>query len=428
LRAPRTGDERVVNDTFTVSLFVRPMRLVSGSVVDTTNGSGVYAQVYFQFIDDTGIVYFDSTQTDSSSGDFSIDLIDSLYRAYVLTEIPYPDFVEEDIYVTPDSVSDLTFGLHPADVLVINRDNEARYAEYYEKPFDTLNITCKVWAPVNQGLFPLSRIGEFNTNTVIWYTGRAVTDNVTAQEQESLMVFLDDGGKLLITGQNIGEELSGTPFYSDYLHAQLVDDSIHTAYCYPDTMDSLGQHVGELFTTGSSGAVNQYSRDVIASDGSSHEFLYYDESLTEAAGIWYGDPVYNYQVIYFGFGIEAIHKRPGYMSRTELLAQVLEWFNVLAIEETASSRDVKPLFCVYPNPVRSRLTMYLHDAALHGKSTIRIYDAAGRLVTTLTYDEPIDTMIWHLRDSQNRRVPNGVYFIQFETPDTKEMVKTVVIR
>jgi len=423
-----SGDERVMNDTFTVALFVRPMRLVSGSVIDTTNGSGIYAKMYFQFIDDTGMVYFDSTETDSSSGDFSIYLIDSLYRAYVLTEIPYPDFVEEDIYVTPDSVADLNFSLHPADVLVVNRDNEARYATYYQKPLDTLNITYKVWAPVKQGLFPLSRIGEFNMNTVIWYTGSAVTDNVTAQEQESLMVFLDGGGKLLITGQNIGEEISGTPFYSDYLHAQLVDDSIHTAYCYPDTTDSLGQHIGKLFTTGSSGAVNQYSRDVIASDGSAHEFLYYDESLTEAAGIWYDDPVYNYQVIYFGFGIEAIHKRPGYMSRTELLTQILEWFDVLAIEETASNHDIIPLFSVYPNPVRSKLIMYLHDVTLQGKSTVRIYDAVGRLITTLIYNRPIDTIIWHLRDAQNRHVPNGVYFIEFETGETKEIVKTVVIR
>ncbi len=421
------GDEREGNDTFDVSLFVRPLRFVSGSIIDTTNGSGIYAKLCFQFTDDTGTVYFDSTATDSATGNFSIYLIDSLYRAYILTDIPYPDLVVEDIYVTPDSVSDLNFSLHPADILVINRDDEARYAEYYEKPLDTLNMTYKVWAPVNQGLFPMGRIAEFNKNTIIWYTGRAVTDNVTPEEQESLMVFLDDGGKLLITGQNIGEEISGTPFYSDYLHAQLIDDSIHTAYCYPDTTDSLGQNIGNLFTTGASGAVNQYSRDVIASDGSSHEFLFYDDSMTAAAGIWYDDPSSDYQVIYFGFGIEAIHKRPGYMSRTELLAEILDWFDVLAIEESVVN-PVQPMFSIYPNPVCGKLTLYLHDATLHGKGTIQIYDAAGRLIKTLIHDRPLSTMIWDLHDAQGRRVPAGIYFVRLEIDTREETVKAVILR
>ncbi len=421
------GDERNENDTFDVSLFVRPLRLVAGSIVDTTTGSGIYAKLYFQFADDTGTVYFDSTETDSSSGNFSIYLIDSLYMAYILTDIPYPDFVEGNIYVTPDSVSTLDFYLYPADILVINRDSEARYAEYYEKPLDTLNMTYKVWAPVNQGLFPMSRIPEFNLNTIIWYTGMAVTDNVTPEEQESLAVFLNSGGKLLITGQNIGEEISGTPFYSDYLHAQLIDDSIHTAYCYPDTTDSLGDKIGRLFTTGASGAVNQYSRDVIASDDSSHEFLFYDESMTEASGIWYDDPVSHYQLIYFGFGIEAIHKRPGFMSRTELLTEILEWFDVLAIKETESSH-LQPVFNVYPNPAHCKLTLYLHDAAFRGEVLIGIYDAAGRLIKELVHNKPLNTMIWDLHDSLGRRVSSGIYFIRLVIDTKEEIIKAVVLR
>ncbi len=422
------GDERIENDTFNTSIYVRPMRLVSGSVVDTTTGFGIYAKLYFQFIEDTGEVYFDSTETDSSSGAFTIYLIDSLYRSFVYTEIPYPDLVEEYVYVTPDSISDLNFGLGAADLLVMNRDNEARYSEYYEGPLDSLNVTYKVWAPVNQGLFPMSRIGEFNTNTIIWYTGKAITDNVTAQEQESLMVFLDDGGKLLITGQNIGEEIAGTQFYNNYLHAQFIDDSIHTVYCYPDTLDSLGQNIGKLFTTGASGALNQYSRDVIASDGSSYQFLYYDESLTDAAGIWYNDPIYEYQVIYFGFGIEAIHKISDYMSRIELLAQILKWFDVLSIEETASNHYVQPMFSVYPNPARREVFIRFQGTLPHENGSLKIYDATGRFIRKLTHKKLLDDVIWDLHDSHGRRVPAGIYFIKLEIDEKREVIKSIVIR
>ncbi len=420
------GDERIENDTFSTSYYVRPLRLVTGMVFDTSMTAGIYAKLFFQFIDDAGTVYFDSTETDSSTGIFNIYLIDSLYRAFIFTEIPYPELVEEDIYVTPDSISELNFYLDPADLLIVNRDNEAKYSEYYEEPLDSLSKTYKVWAPITQGLFPIGRINEFNDNTIIWYTGDAEIDNVTPDEQESLMVFLDNGGKLLITGQNIGEEIGSTQFYTDYLHAQLVSDSLHSLYCYPDTLDSLGRTIGPLFTTG--GVSNQYSRDVIASDGSSHQFLYYDTTHANCAGTWYNDPLVHYQTIYCGFGIEAVHHRPSYMTRKELLAQFLTWFDVLSIEEHTDDQCLQPLFSIYPNPARTKVALYFRGIALQQKGSIRIYDSAGRLIKTLLQNSLLRDMTWDLCDARGRRVSTGVYFVRLQTTEKNVTVKTIVLR
>lgn len=421
------GDERTENDTFYTSLYVRPLRLVSGMVVDSMSGFGIFTKLYFQFTDET-TVYFDSAVTDSITGIFSVYLIDSLYRAAISTDIPYPDSVHEDIYVTPDSISELNFYLNPTDLLIINRDDEARYAEYYTGPLDSLNFTYKVWAPINQGVFPISRIGEFNFNTIIWYTGNAEVDNVTSEEQESLMVFLDSGGKLLITGQNIGEEISGTPFFTDYLHAQLINDSIHELKCFPDTLDSLGQSIGKLYTVG---AQNQYSRDVIASDGSSYEFLYYDSLLSDVSAIWYNDPLVDYQTIYCGFGVEAVYKPipwVDYMSRKDLLDQFLNWFGVVGIEEHISVDSPKTLFAIYPNPARRRLSIYAVKNLVSEKVSIKIYDATGRLVKTLRKKETHDKLVWDLRDANNRQVPNGVYFVRVEANDISEIKKAIILR
>ena len=293
------GDERSENDTLETTFYVKPLRLVSGSVQDTLNASGIFSRLYFQFIDAGSEVFFDSCQSDPVTGEFEVYLIDSLYRAFLFTDIPYPDIVRDDIYVTPDSISDLDIYLDPADLLIVNRDSEAQYAEYYEEALDSLHVTCKVWSVVEQGIFPFSRLGEFNHDVIIWYTGKSVTDNVTPEEQDSLMLFLDAGGKLLISGQNIGQEISGTLFYTDYLHAAFVDDSIQVLSGYPDTTDPLGQYISRIWTAG--GCPNQYSRDVIASDGNAHEFLFYETSLDNCAGIWYEDPVAQYKIVYFGF-------------------------------------------------------------------------------------------------------------------------------
>ena len=419
------GDERSENDTFQTAIYIRPLRLVAGSVLDSSSGEGIAATVYFQFIDAAGTTYFDSAATDSVTGAFSVYLIDSLYRAYVFTEIPYPDFIEEYIYVTPDSVSDLDFALKPADILVVNRDNEGRFAEYFTESLDSLNKTYKVWTPVEQGIFPTSRISEFNDTVIIWYSGNAETNTVTAPEQESLMVYLDSGGKLIITGQNIGEEIQASQFYTDYLHAQLVNDSVQSLYVYPDNSDSLGQNIGTMFTSG--GVANQYSRDQIAADTFAHQFLFYDDALTQCAGIWYNSPSSGYQTIYCGFGIEAVHHRPGYMHREQLLAAFLRWFGVLSVEEYGT-QHMAPLFAIFPNPSRQLIRVTLAPALWFENGSISVYDASGRLVRRLITEHPLHDVSWNSRDAQNRQVPAGVYFVHLQCGKHIRVAKAVIVR
>jgi len=419
------GDERSSNDTLSTSFYVRPLRQLTGSISDTVHGNGVYATLYFQFVDDSGAVYFDSTVSDSVSGDFSVYLIDSLYRAVITTRIPYPELVIENIYVTPDSISSVNAGTSPADLLVMNRDNEGRYAQFYALFLDSLNMTYKIWAPVSQGIFPITRIGEFNTNTIIWYTGRATVNTVMPAEQDSLVGFLSDGGNLFITGQNIGEELSGTSFYSSWLHASLVSDSIYSLYCHPDTLDSLGQNLIKIFTGG--GVQNQYSRDVIASDGLSHEFMFYDTSLTNCSALWYIDPTFGYRVIYCGFGFEGVHRLPFFMSPKQLLAAFLDWFDVLSIEEVSFGNPADQLFTVYPNPAFRHLTLMIRSALVGATGSVCVYDIAGRHVKSLCRGNLTDALSWNMLDDAGRRVASGVYFIRLRTAQWSGIHKLIIV-
>jgi len=419
------GDERFENDTFSTAIYVRPLRQLTGTIADTVNNNGVYAKLYFQFIGTTGAVYFDSTTSDSVSGDFSVYLIDSLYRAVVRTRIPYPDLIVENIYVTPDSISLVDIGTSPADLLIVNRDNEERYAEYYAVCLDTLNMTYKIWSPGSQGIFPTGRMDEFNANTIIWYTGRAAANTVTAEEQDSLIDFLTDNGKLIITGQNIGEDISGTQFYSTWLHAQLINDSLSATRCYPDTLDSLGQHLIKIFTVGS--APSQYSRDVIASTGDSHEFLFYDTLFTSCAALWYDAPFPGYRVIYCGFGLEAVNQIPGHMSLTDMLAEFFQWFEILAVKEDSGEETAIPLANLFPNPVFRRLDITIKSLAVGTIGSCAVYDVAGRLVKTLCNGRLSEALSWHLDDNTGRRVANGVYFVYLKAGQQSDVHKVIII-
>lgn len=426
------GDERSDNDTLNKNIEVRPLLPVSGLVADSTTSGGILAKLYFQFIDDTGSIYIDSVMTDSVSGVFNLILLDSLYRVFLFTDIPYADFTEDSVYVTVDSISDLDFYLNPTDLLVINRDNQARYDQYYRISLDSLNITYKIWAPIVQSIFPISRISEFNKYAILWYTGDAVTDNITAEEQDSLVYFLDNGGKLLLTGQNIGEEIYNTTFFNNYLHAQLLNDSIDIVYAFPDTLDALGQYIGRLFTVGGTGASNQYSRDVIGSDGQASEFLFYDSTLTDCSGIWYNDQTSGYQVVYLGFGVEAVHQRPNYMTRTQLLAAIFEWLGVYSIAEYKKDIPQSSLFKVYPNPFRDMINITFDATHKREHIQVRIYDIAGRLVKDLSCITPGIFnplhITWQGDDNDGHKAPSGIYFIVLKNEDINIIRKVVILK
>jgi hypothetical protein len=310
-------------------------------------------------------------------------------------------------------------------MLVVNRDDQARYEEFYAEPLDSLGLVYKLWVPADQGIFPVSRMDEFYTKTIIWYTGRAASNTVTAVEQDSLILFLGDEGKLIITGQNIGQEISGTQFYTDWLHAQLVNDSLHAVRCYPDTLDSLGQSLYKIFTVGS--APSQYSRDVIASDGSAHEFFFYDTSMANCAALWYNQTFPDYQIIYCGFGLEAVNQISGHMSLEEVLEAFLIWFDVLSVEELSIKELALPLLNILPNPVRKQLVIRLGSSAVGLVGSLKVYDITGRLVKTITHGSLSPDISWHLDDEQGRRLANGIYFLELETAGLNEVRKVVVV-
>ncbi|MGB3341797.1 MAG: FlgD immunoglobulin-like domain containing protein, partial [bacterium] len=63
--------------------------------------------------------------------------------------------------------------------------------------------------------------------------------------------------------------------------------------------------------------------------------------------------------------------------------------------------------------------------------SLRIYDAAGRLVRTMASGkcEPgYYTRVWDVRDDLGRRVPAGVYFVRFEADDYQRTEKAVLLK
>ena len=122
-------------------------------------------------------------------------------------------------------------------------------------------------------------------------------------------------------------------------------------------------------------------------------------------------------------------------TKAVLIDSIMNYFGIPPTGVTAtrqfSATPAINLTC-YPNPTR-RMTdiRYLISVMGNHTPTLRIYDAAGRLVRDLSTQLSVigypSSVIWNGCDDLGRRLAQGVYFVRLEVQDTKISVKTILI-
>lgn len=170
---------------------------------------------------------------------------------------------------------------------------------------------------------------------VIWVLGDESTDDETFSSTEQTLVanYLDNGGALFVSGNEIGWDLgrSGTSstedvaFYQNYLKAQFIDDDSNTYTVNGTGGNSVFETVAYSFGSGDALYTPRYP-DVIAPFGSDAAMEYNDGSL---AGVQYFGSFgtksdVNGGVIYLGFAFETLDSE---IMREQVMAQVLSAFN-----------------------------------------------------------------------------------------------------
>jgi parallel beta-helix repeat protein len=112
------------------------------------------------------------------------------------------------------------------NVLLVDDDEGAAYETYYNGSLINNGIGYDYWNTSSQGSPTSANLSSYPV--VIWFTGDAGT--LTSTEQYELEGYLNAGGNLFLTGQDIGYDLimNGNDdgvFYSNYLHATFVMDN-----------------------------------------------------------------------------------------------------------------------------------------------------------------------------------------------------------
>lgn len=211
-----------------------------------------------------------------------------------------------------------TFRLQPQPaLLVVDDDAGANYETYLLPALDTLGIPYATWTVATQSSPAVSVLAPYAG--VFWFTGDDAVNSLTRAEQNTLLFYLNGGGRLFVTGQNIGMDIKNDygAFFRDVLHATFIQDNA-----------GVTETVGLAFYSGltaalagGSGADNQTSPDVIAPhDAAATPVFTY---TTGAAGLAVDDDVR--RLIYLAFGLEGVADSA---QRATILRQGLAWLGL----------------------------------------------------------------------------------------------------
>lgn len=246
--------------------------------------------------------------------------------------------------------------------------------------------------------------------------------------------FMDNGGNLLIAGQDIGwDQYSGhqaawgtditRDFYDNYMHASYIDDGNSSNNLIVPLPDD------EIF--GSLGGSNLQDVD----DGN-----LYPESIAAINGgigfIEYGNlfngqiqtgairaETENYKMVYLGFGLEQI-ANPDVAN--DLMKMTHDWFyegieisDPLSIDEKEFSLSIAQN---YPNPA-SELTQF-SMAVLEEEASLQFFDLDGKVILRKSVDAGESTVTVNVS-----KLPAGIYYYRLlsesggQSPSLKMVVE-----
>jgi immune inhibitor A len=231
------------------------------------------------------------------------------------------------------------------DYLLVDDDGGLNEHEYFTTAMNNLALVYDVW-DVNTAGSPATNLDDYAY--VIWFTGDTRPETMSPENVDGLTSYLNNGGLLLITSQDIVQRLSerGDPADMLFLNSYLKVD-----YEMRETNHLVVGETGTLFeglqvlTAGNGGAGNQISQDaLLVQPGGAAQMLYGTDKVAAVSFVGF-----NYAAITFGFGIEGIHNDyPGYDTREDVLGAALSYLsNAVGIDDDINTPMVFELIQNY---------------------------------------------------------------------------------
>jgi hypothetical protein len=274
---------------------------------------------------------------------------------------------------------------------------------------------------------------------VLWFVGdeSRAENTLINTEQGKIAEFLEGGGNLFITGDDIGydldlphgnSEFTDTLLYRQYLNARLehtgalLDD--RTVFGEPGTIfEGLTLNFGEVYEEDSpddiepqNGAIPIFNYNYLRNDG-----VTYRKGGIAYTGT-FGESEIEGKVVYLSIAAETISPAS---QMNSLMMKVLEYFDVAtSVSENQEEFLLTQSYLEqnYPNPFNPETNINFKLSS-NERVSIKVYDVLGREVAILLNDvKPAGSyqLTWDARNFSS-----GIYFVRMKAGnflDTKSML------
>lgn len=313
-------------------------------------------------------------------------------------------------------------------VLILDADqnNEERTSYYYENALEQLGLSWETRKRTELDELG-GDLGEYDA--IIHFSGTAETNIFPNGDWDDLDAYLGSGGNLIVTGQNVAQDLatSQPAVLTDILHVEYLEphSNILTVRGVEGNPLTEGMY---LVMAGSGGAWNQSSMDVVSALPDAEPFfLYRLETPDELAGVRVQDGLGD--LFYCAYGIEGINDSTASGdTKLDVLSMMFEQFGLTSVpttEENALPSSIY-LFPLYPNPFNSQLKI-AYRLPTSGPLTIGIYDIAGKCVARQHLGRaPAGDGQW--KWDAGSEIASGVYIIRLEALGRKFHQKAVFMK
>jgi hypothetical protein len=280
-----------------------------------------------------------------------------------------------------------------------------------------------------QGAVTEACLGAFQA--VLWMTGNEAQNTLTADDRTALAAYLESGGELLLTGQNLVEDVGGTGFFADYLKAAPLAGDVNDFALEGVEGDPISDSLWVMIIGAGAGNNQTSPGSVSALPGAVEIFFYRNEPQHRPGAIRYDGGIF--KTLTFAFGLEAVSGLAGSNYLPQVLKPALNWLGLATAVPPAAKPSVPGAFALhpaYPNPFNPS-TVIRYELRAASRVSLRVYDTAGREVRTLV--EGWRAAGNHEVTFEGADLPSGVYLLRLETsglrqPRLREVRKLILLK
>ena len=271
-------------------------------------------------------------------------------------------------------------------------------------------------------------------------------ETFSATEQNLLASYLQQGGRLFVSGAEIAWDLdyrgstSDRSFMHDYLKASYsadapggVSGTHYSAEGIPGSM--LGAVGTIMYDNGSHGTFDvQYADALIATNGSENIARYQNVSTHTIGGVSYEGlfPAGNEagKLVYLGFPFETVYPSE---TRYSIMSEVMAYLLLTPNSTEAASTGLPNTFQLdqnYPNPFNPTTTLRF-GLPQSSKVSLVVYDIKGKLIKSLVKKEfsaGWHDVIWNAMDQLGNPISTGIYFCRLDAGKYFKTIRMVYLK